>query len=164
MANLDPVVGFEQAGTRVVEVGPNFPRMTAGSVPAGIIRAMYEIDLDKAPGDKLYAGTLNAQSELELRVTAATGNTTLDRIIRAVEEAQGSRAPTQRFVDRFAAIYTPAVFVMSLGVAVGSADGVAVAAGGGRVVGSGLAVGVGLQAGGQTGAGKSCGAVVAAAR
>ena len=76
--------------------------------------------VDKAPGDKLYAGTLNAQSELELRVTAATGNTTLDRIIRAVEEAQGSRAPTQRFVDRFAAIYTPAVFVMSLGVAVGA--------------------------------------------
>ena len=76
--------------------------------------------VDKAPGDKLYAGTLNAQSELELRVTAATGNTTLDRIIRAVEEAQGARAPTQRFVDRFAAIYTPAVFVMSLGVAVGA--------------------------------------------
>ncbi|RYF27281.1 MAG: heavy metal translocating P-type ATPase [Comamonadaceae bacterium] len=76
--------------------------------------------VDKAPGDKLYAGTLNAQSELELRVTAATGHTTLDRIIRAVEEAQSARAPTQRFVDRFAAVYTPAVFVLSLGVAVGA--------------------------------------------
>lgn len=76
--------------------------------------------VDKAPGDKLYAGTLNAQSELELQVTAATGNTTLDRIIRAVEQAQGARAPTQRFVDRFAAIYTPTVFVLSLGVAVGA--------------------------------------------
>ena len=76
--------------------------------------------VDKAPGDKLYAGTLNAQSELELQVTAATGHTTLDRIISAVEQAQGARAPTQRFVDRFAAIYTPAVFVLSLGVAVGA--------------------------------------------
>lgn len=76
--------------------------------------------VDKAPGDRLYAGTLNAQSALELRVTAATGHTTLDRIIRAVEEAQSARAPTQRFVDRFAAVYTPAVFVLSLGVAVGA--------------------------------------------
>jgi hypothetical protein len=44
---------FEQAGTRVVEVAGNFPRMTSGTVPAGIMRAMYEIDLDKAPGDNV---------------------------------------------------------------------------------------------------------------
>lgn len=41
---------FEQAGTRVVEVAGNFPRMTLGTVPAGIMKAMYEIDLDKTPG------------------------------------------------------------------------------------------------------------------
>lgn len=46
---------FEQAGTRVVEVAGNFPRMTSGTVPAGIMRAMYEIDLDKAPGDNVGA-------------------------------------------------------------------------------------------------------------
>ena len=46
---------FEQAGTRVVEVAGNFPRMTSGSVPAGIMKAMYEIDLDKAPGDNVGA-------------------------------------------------------------------------------------------------------------
>lgn len=46
---------FEQAGTRVVEVGANFPRMTAGSVPPGIMKAMYEIDLDKAPGHDVGA-------------------------------------------------------------------------------------------------------------
>ena len=46
---------FEQAGTRVVEVADNFPRMTSGTVPAGIMRAMYEIDLDKAPGDNVGA-------------------------------------------------------------------------------------------------------------
>lgn len=44
---------FEQAGTRVVEVAGNFPRMTSGTVPAGIMKAMYEIDLDKAPGDNV---------------------------------------------------------------------------------------------------------------
>ena len=76
--------------------------------------------VDKAPGDKLYAGTLNAQAELLMQVTSAAGNTTLDRIIRSVEEAQASRAPTQRFVDRFAAIYTPAVFVLAVVVAVGA--------------------------------------------
>ncbi|AVS68071.1 copper-translocating P-type ATPase [Paracidovorax avenae] len=76
--------------------------------------------VDKAPGDGLYAGTLNAQSELQFRVTAAAGNTTLDRIIHAVEEAQGSRAPMQRFVDRFAAIYTPTVFALAALVAVGA--------------------------------------------
>ncbi len=76
--------------------------------------------VDKAPGDRLYAGTLNAQAELLMQVTSAAGNTTLDRIIRSVEAAQASRAPTQRFVDRFAAIYTPAVFVLAVVVAVGA--------------------------------------------
>lgn len=46
---------FEQAGTRVVEVAGNFPRMTSGTVPAGIVKAMYEIDLDMAPGDNVGA-------------------------------------------------------------------------------------------------------------
>ncbi|MBX9835360.1 MAG: heavy metal translocating P-type ATPase [Burkholderiaceae bacterium] len=76
--------------------------------------------VDKAPGDRLYAGTLNAQSELQWRVTAVAGQTTLDSIIHAVEQAQAVRAPTQRLVDRFAAVYTPAVFVLALLVAVGA--------------------------------------------
>ena len=44
---------FEQAGTRVIQVADGFPRMTSGTVPAGVLRAMYEIDLDKAPGDNV---------------------------------------------------------------------------------------------------------------
>ena len=76
------------------------------------------IPVDKAPGDPVFAGTINETGELEIRVTAAANNTTLARIIHAVEEAQGTRAPTQRFVDKFAAIYTPAVFAIAVAVAV----------------------------------------------
>ncbi|WP_193074227.1 heavy metal translocating P-type ATPase [Pseudomonas sp. FME51] len=75
------------------------------------------LPVDKRMGDTLFAGTINQSHELEYQVTALAGNTTLDRIIHAVEEAQGSQAPTQRFVDRFARIYTPAVFALALAVA-----------------------------------------------
>ena len=76
------------------------------------------LPVDKGPGDPVFAGTINETGELEVRVTAAANNTTLARIIHAVEQAQGTRAPTQRFVDRFAAIYTPAVFAIAVVVAV----------------------------------------------
>ena len=76
------------------------------------------IPVDKAPGDPVFAGTINETGELEVRVSAAAGNSVLARIIHAVEQAQGTRAPTQRFVDRFAALYTPAVFALAVAVAV----------------------------------------------
>lgn len=76
------------------------------------------IPVDKAPGSSVFAGTINQNGELAFRVTAAASHSTLARIIHAVEEAQGTRAPTQRFVDRFAAVYTPAVFALALAVAV----------------------------------------------
>ncbi len=72
---------------------------------------------EKAPGDTVFAGTINGSGELECRVTAAAGDTTLARIIHAVEQAQSLRAPTQRFVDRFAAVYTPVVFGLAVAVA-----------------------------------------------
>ena len=75
------------------------------------------IPVEKSPGDGVFAGTINQQGALEYEVTAPATDTVLARIIHAVEEAQGSRAPTQRFVDRFAGIYTPAVFVIALAVA-----------------------------------------------
>jgi len=76
------------------------------------------IPVDKTIGDPIFAGTINQTAALAFRVTAVAANTTLARIIHAVEEAQGTRAPTQRFVDRFAAVYTPAVFVLALAIAV----------------------------------------------
>ena len=59
------------------------------------------IPIDKVAGDPVFAGTINETGILGSRVTAAADNTTLARIIHAVEQAQGTRAPTQRFVDRF---------------------------------------------------------------
>lgn len=76
------------------------------------------LPVEKTVGDKLFAGTINQAGALEFHVTAAAGQSTLARIIKAVEEAQGARAPTQRFVDRFSRIYTPVVFAIALAVAV----------------------------------------------
>lgn len=97
-----PLDGTVTAGNSAIDQSP----VTGESIP-----------VDKTIGDPVFAGTINQSAELEFRVTAAASNTTLARIIHAVEAAQGSRAPTQRFVDRFAAIYTPGVFVLALAVA-----------------------------------------------
>lgn len=73
--------------------------------------------VEKAVGDTVYAGTINESDSFEFAVTAAHTDSTLARIIHAVEEAQGSRAPMQRFVDQFAKYYTPAVFFAAVLVA-----------------------------------------------
>ncbi|ACD14478.1 heavy metal translocating P-type ATPase [Paraburkholderia phytofirmans PsJN] len=76
------------------------------------------LPVDKAVGDAVFAGTINQTGSFDYRVTAAASNTTLARIIHAVEEAQGTKAPTQRFVDQFARVYTPIVFAVALAVAI----------------------------------------------
>ena len=75
------------------------------------------IPVEKGPGDTVFAGTVNETGEFEFTVTAAARDTTLARIIHAVEEAQATRAPMQRFVDRFARWYTPAVFALAVATA-----------------------------------------------
>ncbi|QNH75047.1 heavy metal translocating P-type ATPase [Pseudomonas protegens] len=75
------------------------------------------LPVEKTVGDKVFAGTINQAGSLEYRVSAAANNSTLARIIHAVEQAQGARAPTQRFVDTFSKIYTPAVFAFALAMA-----------------------------------------------
>ncbi|PQV44549.1 Cd2+/Zn2+-exporting ATPase [Paraburkholderia sp. BL21I4N1] len=76
------------------------------------------LPVDKTVGDAVFAGTINQAGSFDYRVTAAASNTTLARIIHAVEEAQGTKAPTQRFVDQFARVYTPIVFAVALAVAI----------------------------------------------
>ena len=73
--------------------------------------------VSKTVGDTLFAGTINEEGVLEFKVTGSRGNTTLDHIIKTVQEAQGKRAPTQRFVDSFAKIYTPVIVVLAVVVA-----------------------------------------------
>lgn len=76
------------------------------------------LPVDKVPGDPVFAGTINETGAFEYRVTARADHSTLARIIHAIEAAQGARAPTQRFVDAFARIYTPVVLAIALAVAV----------------------------------------------
>ena len=97
-----PLDGVVVAGNSAINQAP----VTGESMP-----------VDKVAGDLVFAGTINGNGALEVRVTAAASNTTLARIIQAVEQAQGSRAPTQQFVDKFATIYTPAVFALAVAVA-----------------------------------------------
>ena len=97
-----PLDGVVTAGRSAIDQAP----VTGESLP-----------VDKAAGDTVYAGTLNQTGVLEVRVTAGARDTQLARIIHAVEQAQSERAPTQAFIDRFAAVYTPAVFVLALAVA-----------------------------------------------
>lgn len=75
------------------------------------------LPVDKAPGEAVHAGSINQGSEFFYRTTRAANDTTLSRITHTVEQAQASRAPTQRFIDRFSAVYTPAVFAIALLVA-----------------------------------------------
>jgi Zn2+/Cd2+-exporting ATPase len=75
------------------------------------------IPVHKAPGADVFAGTVNGDGALELRVTRLAADNTLSRIIRLVEEAQGVRAPSQRLIDQFARYYTPAVVVAAAVVA-----------------------------------------------
>ncbi|MBA4174038.1 MAG: heavy metal translocating P-type ATPase [Hyphomicrobium sp.] len=76
------------------------------------------VPVDKKTGDKVFAGTINESGVLEFRTSGGKDQTTLAKIIRTVQEAQGSRAPTQRFVDNFARVYTPTVCIVAVLVAV----------------------------------------------
>lgn len=72
------------------------------------------VPVDKAPGDSVYAGSINGEGSLDVRVTHKAADTTLAHIIHLIEEAQAARAPSQAFVDRFARFYTPIVLLLAV--------------------------------------------------
>jgi Cd2+/Zn2+-exporting ATPase len=74
--------------------------------------------VDKAIGDDVFAGSINGHGAMTIEVTRLAQDNTLSRIIHMVEEAQSQRAPVQRFVDRFAKVYTPIVIIVAAMVAV----------------------------------------------
>ncbi|XHR29282.1 MAG: heavy metal translocating P-type ATPase [Chthoniobacteraceae bacterium] len=96
-----PLDGVVAAGTSAVDQAP----ITGESMP-----------VDKAPQDPVYAGTINGAGALEIRTSKPYTETAIAKIIHLVEEAQAQKAPTQRFVDTFARIYTPAVMAAALAV------------------------------------------------
>jgi Cd2+/Zn2+-exporting ATPase len=76
------------------------------------------LPIEKAEGNEVFAGTINGRGALDIRVTRLRRDTTLARIIHLVERAQAQRAPAQSLVERFARVYTPAVIVLAIVVAV----------------------------------------------
>lgn len=67
------------------------------------------VPVSKGRGDQVFAGTLLSEGFLEVEASTDSGNTTLDRIVRLVRQAQSQRAPSERFIERFAKAYTPVV-------------------------------------------------------
>ena len=98
-----PADGIVLSGASCVDEAP----VTGESVP-----------VRKASGDDVFAGTVNGDGVLRVKVTAAAADNTIARIVRLVEEAQESKAPTQRLIDRFSRVYTPAVVGVAALVAV----------------------------------------------
>ena len=96
-----PLDGRVVAGASEVNQAP----ITGESVP-----------VPKEPGTEVFAGTINGDGALEVEATKRADDTTLAHVIRMVEEARSRRAPSEQWVDRFAAVYTPAVLALSLAV------------------------------------------------
>ncbi len=72
----------------------------------------------KEPGGEVFAGSINTEALLRVRVTKAAEDNTIARIVRLVEEAESARAPTEQFIDRFSRVYMPAVVCTAVLVAV----------------------------------------------
>ncbi|MEO5760410.1 MAG: heavy metal translocating P-type ATPase [Mesorhizobium sp.] len=136
LADLVPKTALVERNGGIVELAAE--QLAVGDVivvrPGDRIPADGEIiegasDIDEAPvtgestpkrksvGEAVFAGTISTDGVLKLRVTAAASDNTIARVVRLVEEAQEAKAPTERFIDRFSRLYTPAVLVVGALVA-----------------------------------------------
>jgi len=97
-----PLDGIVKRGVSSVNQAP----ITGESMP-----------VTKQVGDEVYAGTINNEGFLEIRVTKRSDETMLSKIVKLVEEAQKIKSPTEKFIDRFSRYYTPSVILLAIGVA-----------------------------------------------
>jgi Cd2+/Zn2+-exporting ATPase len=112
-----PVERVEVGETVLVRPGQRIP------VDGAVLRGQSSVNqaavtgesdpVPRGPGDEVMAGTVNGEAALEIRVTRPAGDATIARIARLVEQAQSQRSPAERFIDRFARWYTPAVVALA---------------------------------------------------
>ncbi len=134
---LVPKIAFVETNGRIEEVPAQ--SVAAGAIilvrpgdriPADGIIVAGESAIDEAPvtgesttrrkrvDDVVFAGTINGDAALRIQVTAAASDNTIARVVKLVEEAQESKAPTERFIDRFSRYYTPGVVAVAALVAI----------------------------------------------
>ncbi len=113
-----PVAQVRLGSRLVVHAGERIPldgRVTDGASTVNQAPITGEsMPVEKQRGAEVFAGTINGDGTLTIRVTKAAADTTLARIIQMVEEAHARRAPSEQWVERFARIYTPAVMVLAV--------------------------------------------------
>ena len=117
-----PVTAIEVGTTIIVKPGARIP--LDGVVTSGVSSVNQapitgeSMPVEKNPGSDVFAGSINERGALEVCVTRPSTDSTIARIIRLVEEAQGRKAVAQRFVDSFARYYTPIVMVIAAAIAI----------------------------------------------
>lgn len=116
-----PVLEVKPGDLIIVRPGENIP--LDGEIKEGISTVNQapltgeSVPVEKTVGSQVFAGTINESGALTIRVSKAFQDTKISRVIKLIEEAQSEKAPSERFVDRFAKIYTPVVFVIAILVA-----------------------------------------------
>jgi Cd2+/Zn2+-exporting ATPase len=130
-ALLEHEGGLKEVPTENLQVGSLIVVRPGERIPADgtIVEGQSEIDeapvtgestpIPKGPQAAVFAGTINTNTVLRIRVTATAADNTIARIVALVEEAQESKAPTERFIDRFSHYYTPGVVAAGAVIAVG---------------------------------------------
>jgi Cd2+/Zn2+-exporting ATPase len=132
LADLVPKSAFLVQGDKVVEVeadtlalGDIIEVRPGGRIPADGTLTMGETAIDEAAitgesmprqkgiGDSVFAGSINTDGLIRIEVTQAAENNMISRILQMVEDAEASKAPTARFIDRFSTYYTPGVIVVA---------------------------------------------------